>query len=104
MLNWLAGRLEVSTTVAAVLLVVAAVQLALQLYALADLTMRAAVRGDKKWVWALVIVLGSLPGTITYLAVGRISTKASGASGATAAGEDTVRRAVDTLYGPSGRR
>ena len=102
MLDWLARRLEVSPTVAAILLVLAVVQISTQLYALADLVRRDAVRGGRKWVWALVIALGNLPGAIAYLAAGRTpaSVDVPAASGASAAGEEAVKRAVDTLYGP----
>ena len=56
---------------------------------------------------ALVIVLGNLPGAIAYLAAGRmpptidVSTARSGAS---TAGGDAGRRAVDVLYGPGDQR
>jgi Phospholipase_D-nuclease N-terminal len=101
MLDWLAGRLEVSPTVAAILLVLIVVEVTMQLYALVDLTRRSAVRGGRKWVWALVIALGNLPGAIAYLAAGRTPSKVEEptASGAKAAGEEAVKRAVDALYG-----
>jgi hypothetical protein len=103
-LDWIAGRLQVSSTVAAILLVLTVVQLATQAYALVDLAMRGAVRGGRKWVWALVIALGNLPGAIAYLAAGRPSPPVEmPTSGAKVAGEEAVRRAVDTLYGPRDR-
>lgn len=108
MLDWLARRLEVSPSVAAALIALTVVQLALQVYALVDLAMRAegTVRGGKKWVWALVAALGGLPGAIAYLAAARVpaTAEAPSASGAKAAGDETVRRAVDTLYGRGDRR
>ena len=107
MLDWLARRLEVSSGVAAALIVLAVVQLGLQLYALVDVAKRDAVRGGNKWVWALVIALGGLPGAIAYIAAGRASpteVPSSAAAGAKAAGDETVRHAVDTLYGPRDRR
>jgi hypothetical protein len=105
MLAWLARLLEVSSAVAATLLGVIVVQVATQVYALVDLAKRRAVRGDRKWVWALVIALGNLPGAVAYLAAGRTSAKIDvpAASGANAAGDGAVRRAVDTLYGPRNR-
>ena len=107
MLDWLARHLEVSSGVAAALIAVSVVQVTMQVYALVDLAMRGTVRGGRKWIWALVIALGSLPGTIAYLAAGRMSSTeevatASG-GGAKAAGEEVVRRAVDALYGPRNR-
>lgn len=106
MLERLAQMLGVSTGVAGILVALIVLQLATQAYALVDLARRDAVRGDRKWVWALVIALGNLPGAIAYLAAGRmptidVSTAKSGAS--TAAG-DAGRRAVDTLYGPRDQR
>ena len=107
MLERLAQMLGVSTGVAGILVALIVLQLATQAYALVDLARRDAVRGDRKWVWALVIALGNLPGAVAYLAAGRmpptidVSTTRSGAS--SAAG-DASRRAVDTLYGPRDQR
>lgn len=107
MLDWLAGRLHVSPAIAGIVLGLIVVQLALQLYALADLARRDKVRGDRKWAWALVIALGNLVGAIVYLAVGRAPAEVditTGASGATTAGGESARRAVDALYGPRDQR
>ncbi len=107
MLDWLAGRLHVSPAIAGIVLGLIVVQLALQLYALADLARRDRVRGDRKWAWALVIVFGNLVGAIVYLAVGRAPAEVditTGASGATTAGGESARRAVDALYGPRDQR
>jgi hypothetical protein len=57
----------VSTTVAGLVVALVVVQLALQLFALADLARRDKVRGEKKWVWALVIAFGNVVGAIVYL-------------------------------------
>ena len=105
MLDWLARHLEVAPAVAVALLVLVVVQLAIQVYALVDLARRGAVRGGRKWVWALVVALGSLPGAVAYLAAGRTPSTpdVAAASGAKAAGDDAVRRAVDSLYGPRDR-
>lgn len=103
MLDRIARLLDVSTTVAAILLALICVQVATQLYAFADLARRDAVRGDRKWVWALVIALGNLPGAIGYLVAGRPTraTDVSGLnSGANTVGGETARRAMDALYGP----
>ena len=101
MLDRFARLLEVSSTVAALALVLIIVQVATQIYALVDLARRDAVRGGRKWVWALVTALGNLPGAIIYLAAGRpepeVSVTSAG-SGASAAGVDAARRAVDVLY------
>ena len=107
MLDRFARLLDVSTTVAAIVLALIVAQLAMQVYALVDLARRDAVRGDRKWVWALVIAFGNLPGAIGYLVAGRPTPQVdvSGApSGASAAGAEAARRAVDALYGPRDRR
>jgi hypothetical protein len=107
MLDRFTQMLGVSTGVAAIVLGVIVLQVATQVYALVDLVRRDAVRGGKKWVWALVIALGNLPGSIAYLAAGRMPptvdvTRAG--SGASTAGGDAARRAVDALYGPRDQR
>ena len=107
MLDRFAQFLDVSTTVAAILLAVIVAQVATQAFALVDLARRDAVRGGRKWVWALVIAFGNLPGAIGYLVAGRTlpEVNVSGAgSGASAAGDEAARRAVDVLYGPRDRR
>ena len=107
MLDRFARLLEVSTTVAAIMLVLVVVQVATQIYALIDLARRDTVRGDKKWLWALLIVVGSLPGAIAYLAAGRapaaVDVGAAG-SGASAADGDAAQRALDVLYHPRDQR
>ena len=107
MLDRFAQMLGVSTGVAAILLGVIVVQVATQVYAVVDLVRRDEVRGGNKWVWALVLALGNLPGAIAYLAAGRMppTVDASRAgSGASTVGDDAARRAVDALYGPRGQR
>ena len=111
MLDRLAQLLGVSTTVAALALALVAAQLLMQIYALVDLARRDSVRGGAKWVWALLVVAGNLPGAIAYLAAGRTTPAAldvSGVrgvgSGATAAGTDAAERALDVLYHPRDRR
>jgi Phospholipase_D-nuclease N-terminal len=107
MLDRFARLLEVSAPVAAILLVLVVAQLATQVYALVDLARRDTVRGGRKWVWALVIALGNLPGAIGYLVAGRPAQEVdvSGAvSGASTAGGEAARRAVDALYGPRDRQ
>jgi hypothetical protein len=107
MLDRLAQLLNVSTTVAAIVLALAVVQVATQAYALVDLARRGAVRGGRKWVWALVIALGNLPGAMVYLVAGRPDSEVNepnGGSGASAAGSEAARRAVDVLYNSNDRR
>ena len=107
MLDRFAQVLGISTGVAAILLGLIVLQLATQVYALVDLVRRDSVRGGRKWVWAIVVAFGNLPGAIAYLAAGRmpptVDTSSAG-SGASTAGGDTARRAVDALYGPRDQR
>jgi hypothetical protein len=105
MLDWIAARLDVSTSVAAIVVALVATQLALQVYALVDLARRGAVTGGRKWVWALVIAFGNIIGAIVYLVAGRSPPPVDASSaGATTAGGDAARRAVDALYGPRTRQ
>jgi hypothetical protein len=107
MLDRFARLLEVSTTVAAIALALIVAQVATQAYALVDLVRRDAVRGGRKWVWALVIALGNLPGAIGYLAAGRVVSDVdapSAGSGASTADGEAARRAVDVLYNPRDQR
>jgi len=107
MLDRFARLLDVSTTVAAIVLALIVAQLAMQVYALVDLARRDAVRGGRKWVWALVIAFANLPTQIDNLVAGRPTPRVdvSGApSGASAAGAEAARRAVDALYAPRARR
>ena len=106
MLDKIATALHVSPTVVVILLVIAALQIALQVYALIDLARRDRVEGGRKWVWVLAVALGNLPGTIAYLAVGRPPAKVDisrASSGANVSG-DAAKRAVDVLYNPRDER
>ena len=105
MLDRLARLLEVSTTVAAIMIGLIVVQFATQVYALVDLARRDAVRGGRKWPWALAVALGNLPGAIAYLVAGRSSPDETShsSSGASTAGGEAARRAVDVLYKQSDR-
>jgi len=105
MLDRLAQAMGVSTTLAALLLALLVVQVSLQVFALVDLARRDVVQGGRKWVWALVIAFGNLIGAIVYLAVGRKpESDLLRGSGASTAGGDAARRAVDKLYGPRDSR
>ena len=107
MLDGFARLLGVSTTLAALLLALGLAEIGTQIYALIDLARRDHVRGGRKWVWALVIALGNLPGAIVYLAAGRTAPAVddgSAVSGATVADRDATRRALDTLYSSRDRR
>lgn len=106
MLDRFARLAGISTPIAALLIGLVLVQIATQLYALVDLARRDSVRGGRKWVWALVIAFGNLPGAIAYLAVARTASapgSENATSGATTADADAIRRALDTLYEPPSR-
>ena len=47
------------------------IEIGLMLFALLDLIRRPRVRGGRKWVWALVIVLINFIGPIVYFVAGR---------------------------------
>jgi len=48
------------------------VELALAGFCIIDIVRRPAVLGDRKWLWIVLIVLFTLPGSIIYLAIGRV--------------------------------
>jgi len=87
--------------VIAVLLLVA-VQLTVQIVALVDLARRPSVRTGKKWMWALIIILGGLLGAILYFAFGRTDDAAGSALDSSPDSARTGSRdALDRLYGSS---
>ena len=61
---------QLSPLAISAIVVLVALQLLLQIAALFDLARRDLVRFGRKWVWALVILLGGLPGVIAYFAFG----------------------------------
>ena len=72
-----------------IILVVA--ELALAVFCIVDLIRRPAVLGDRKWLWVLLIVLFTLPGSIIYLAIGRVPPPAPEVD---ESGGDTLPRAA----------
>jgi len=104
MIDTITELLGVSTGVAYALLTVAAVQIAVQIWALVDLARADRVAGGRKWVWAAVIlVLSNLAlGAILYFAVGkRVPQEAPEREVPAVNGTDRAARAVDALYGPA---
>jgi hypothetical protein len=108
MIESIANALNVSTSVTWAIIGLLAVQLGVQVWALVDLARRPRVRFEKKWIWALIIILGgnSFIGPIIYAAVGRsVPGEVAVDGGIDAATDDErTRRAVDTLYGGGGDR
>jgi len=93
-----------STPAFVALLALGAVQLALQVTALIDLAKRPVVPGGRKWVWAIVIVVGGLVGASAYLAMRRSAIGVPvGTDDPQAGGEAARRSALDKLYGPDRR-
>jgi hypothetical protein len=79
-----------------------AIQLALQVIAIIQLVRTPAERvriGGRKWVWALIILLGEIVGPLVWFFAGRKPVEIDVAAGAVA--RDTARSAVDDLYGDS---
>ena len=87
------------TWVLVVIAIVACIQLALQVYALLDLSKRAEVPGGRKWLWVVIIIAGNLLGALIYLGIGRVVYTAGPDEGERAGSEKATRRAIDNLYG-----
>ena len=76
-------------------------QLVLQISALVSLVRTPSDRitlGGRKWVWALVVLLGEIVGPIVYFAAGRLPVPAEEHTVAAPASRRAAR-AADTLYG-----
>ncbi|MGD9910651.1 MAG: PLDc N-terminal domain-containing protein [Candidatus Izemoplasmatales bacterium] len=54
------------------------VQLFLQIFALVNLRKRETVRFKNKWIWVVIIVFGTMIGSIVYFAVGGGNDEISG--------------------------
>ena len=92
------------TPVVVGLIALGAVQLSFQVFALVDLSRRPVVPGGRKWLWALLVVLGGLIGALLYLALGRSTPASTPGTAESQAGSEAVRRrAIDELYGPDQR-
>ncbi len=77
------------------------VQLALQIAALVSLVRTPAERvtlGRRKWLWALIIVLGEIIGSIIWFVAGRTPAPAAEAMPAQPA-DERAKTAADALYG-----
>ena len=76
-------------------------QLGLQIVALVSLARRPAALvslSGRKWLWALIIVVGELAGPIAYFVAGRLPAVADESAPAVA-GADRGARVIDVLYG-----
>ncbi len=86
------------------LCVLAVVQVAIQVLSLLDLARRQQVLYEKKWLWALIIILGQLMGPIVYLAVGRRAGAAVEATSSAGNAKERSERALDVLYAEKDKR
>ena len=101
----LADRLGVSTPVLVLLGVLAIVQIGLAIFALADLGTRDRVAGGRKWLWAVLILIGNFAGPVLYLAIGRdvppeVIDRTVSHLESSLSHSERIRRGVDALYGP----
>lgn len=93
-------------TAALVALVVAiVVQLALQITALIRLyrTPRDRIVFDRKWPWALIILLVNMVGAIVFLVAGRRPAAVDDTAAAQGTEDHSVKRTVQSLYGEDDR-
>jgi hypothetical protein len=70
-------------------------------FALVDLARRPTVRGGRKWLWAVVIIAGSILGAVLYFAFGRTADAEEHGPESTNDNTRTASRdALEQLYGP----
>lgn len=86
----------------AILVILALVELGLDVFALVDLYRRPVeqVAGGNKWVWVVVILIVNLLGPILYLAIARQPPPAVEARSPAERGSEGIGDIVDDLYGP----
>ena len=83
-------------------IVLGIVEVALVGFCIIDIVRRPAVLGDRKWLWIVLVVLFTLPGSIIYLAVGRVTAPAAEArDDADADARPRADAAADALYAPA---
>ena len=85
-------------------IVLAVVEVALAVFCIVDLVRRPAVLGDRKWLWALLIVFFTLPGSIIYLAIGRVRPRRRSPRRRATRVPTRGRRAAAAAAAPSSRR
>ncbi len=83
-------------------IVLGIVEVALAAFCIIDIVRRPAVLGDRKWLWIVLVVLFTLPGSIIYLAVGRVPAPVSETrDDADADARPRADAAADALYAPA---
>jgi len=95
------GLADLPTNVLIAVGVLVVVQLTLQIIALVSLAKTPAERvtiGGKKWIWAVIILLGEIVGAIIWFVAGRTPAQAAEVVPGTATA-DRARNAADALYG-----
>jgi hypothetical protein len=97
----LGGASPLAGWVIAVVAVLAAVEILLDVYALLDLWRRPADQvTTNKWIWAAIILLVNLLGAILYLVVGRRPAPAADQGMPVPTVPRRNNEIVDSLYGP----
>lgn len=100
------GWMDLPLPLRAAVVVLGAVQIAVEVVALVALARTPVdrVRFGKKWPWVLVILLVNLVGAIVFLAVGRLPVADAADAGPPAASGESMARAVEVLYGREEKR
>ena len=86
------------------LVILAIVQLSLQIWAIVDLLRRNTIRPDRKPIWLLIIVGASLLGPILYFALGRGTPALEDPLEDKAAARERWEAGLDKLYRDRERR
>ena len=83
-------------------IVLGIVEVALAAFCIIDIVRRPAVLGDRKWLWIVLVVLFTLPGSIIYLAIGRVPAPViETRDDADADARPRAGAAADALYAPA---
>jgi ABC-2 type transport system ATP-binding protein len=76
-------------------------EVGLAVFCIVDIVRRPAVLGDRKWLWVLLVVLFTIPGSIIYLAIGRVPPPAKEPEAVPdQEARDRTHTAAGLLYGP----
>jgi hypothetical protein len=109
MVSSTANGLGLSGPVLILVIVAGLAQVALQVAALVSLYRAPAVVFGNKWIWAAIIIVGSLVGSLVFFIIGRNPEPAKepvpgNEAARGAAAEARSRSAVDLLYGDKEQR
>jgi ABC-2 type transport system ATP-binding protein len=67
-----AGNVTLPSNALVPVIILAIAEVALAGFCIIDIVRRPAVLGDRKWLWIVLVILFALPGSIIYLAIGRV--------------------------------